>query len=63
MDEKIHDTPSEVTAKGGAVRVDGPDAVAVALTPEAATETSDRLLFSAGKARSQQIAAGKRKAR
>ena len=63
MDEKIHNTPSEVTAEHGAVIVDGPDGVAVAMTPEAATETSDRLLFTAGKAKGQQIAAGKRKAR
>ena len=63
MDEKIHDTPSDVTAESGAVILDGPDGVAVALTPEAATETSDRLLFSAGKAKAQQIIAGKRRPR
>ena len=40
-------------AVDGAVEVDGPDAVDVTLTPEAAEETSDRLLRQAFKARGQ----------
>ena len=37
----------------GVVNVDGPDAVDVALTPDAALETSDRLLKGAMNARGQ----------
>lgn len=54
-DEKVYDEPSEVDAKGGTVVVDGPDSVDVRLTPDAAAETSDRLLFAAAKARGQQL--------
>jgi hypothetical protein len=61
MDRRIHDEPSNVDAEQGAVVVEGPDGVAVTFTPEAADETSDRLVFAAGKARSQQIVGGKRK--
>jgi len=42
-----------VKAVDGAVKVDGPDAVHIALTPEAAEETSERLLGQAFKARGQ----------
>lgn len=48
-----YDTPSEVMADEGQVLVDGPDGVAVALTPEAALETSDRLFDAAAKALGQ----------
>ena len=40
-------------AADGAVEVDGPDAVDVAMTPEAAEETSERLLRQSFKARGQ----------
>ena len=55
MTEKkaLFDQPSDVEAVEGRVEVDGPDAVDVALTPEAAEETSDRLLSGALKARGQ----------
>jgi hypothetical protein len=49
----IYDEPSEVAAVDGAVELDGPDAVDVAMTPEAAEETSDRLTNEAVKARGQ----------
>jgi hypothetical protein len=52
-DELIHDKPSEVKAVDGVVQVDGPDAVDVTLSPEAAEETSDRLLKQSFKARGQ----------
>jgi hypothetical protein len=55
MEDKIHDQASEVAAEDGAVVVDGPDGVAVLLTPDAASETSDRLLRGAMEARGQQI--------
>lgn len=63
MDSKVHDSPSEVGAEEGVVVVDGPDGVAVSLTPEAAAETSERLLFGAAKARGQEIAEEKRSRR
>jgi len=59
--ETPYDTPSEVTAAEGEVMVDGPDGVAVSLTPEAAMETSDRLLKAGAMARGQQIEAERRK--
>lgn len=49
----VYDAASEVDAVDGEVHVDGPDAVDVALTPEAAEETSDRLANNAMKARGQ----------
>jgi hypothetical protein len=49
----IFEQPSDVDAVDGAVRLDGPDAVNVALTPEAAEETSERLLAEAVRARGQ----------
>lgn len=48
-------TPSQVVAEEGEVFVDGPDAVAVSFTPDAARETSDRLLEAVAKARGQQL--------
>lgn len=53
----VYDEPSTVTAQSGQVQVDGPDGVAVAMTPEAAAETSDRLLAGASQAMGQQIEA------
>jgi hypothetical protein len=55
MTEKKHvyEEASKVAAAEGAVEVEGPDEVDVALTPEAAAETSDRLLRGAFKARGQ----------
>ena len=51
--EQIYDEPSDITAENGAVSVKGPDAVDVRLTPEAAEETSDRMLEGSMKARGQ----------
>jgi hypothetical protein len=51
--DKIYNEPSEVTAEKGEVLVDGPDGVAVSLTPEAAVETSNRLLDGAAHAQGQ----------
>lgn len=55
MAPKPEDEPSEVDAEDGEVIVDGPDGVAVSMTPEAAAETSDRLFTGAAKARGQQL--------
>jgi len=53
VDNKLHDEASIVTAEHGQVLVDGPDGVAVSLTPDAAVETSDRLLDAAVEAQGQ----------
>jgi hypothetical protein len=50
MDGRIHDEPSSVAAEEDQVIVDGPDAVAVTLTPEAAEETGHRLIAKAADA-------------
>jgi hypothetical protein len=55
MSRKAFDTPSRVTAAEGEVIVDGPDGVAYSMTPEAAAETSDRLLEQAAVARGKQL--------
>jgi len=61
--DRLYDEPSKVEAEKGEVLVDGPDGVAVSMTPEAAAETSDRLLDGAMTARGQQrVEEGRRKA-
>ena len=61
MNEKItYDHPSKVSADDGAVAMDGPDAVDVQLTPEAAEETADRLTDKAVVARGQRRLRGLR---
>jgi hypothetical protein len=52
-DKTIYPDPSHVNANGGSVEVEGPDAVDVAMTPEAAEETSERLTEKAVVARGQ----------
>jgi hypothetical protein len=47
-----------VTAKDGEVILDGPDAVDVKVTPEAAEETADNLIEGAVVARGQRIMKG-----
>ena len=51
--EPIYDEPSDVRAVDGSVKVEGPDAVDVTITAEAAEETSERLLEESLKARGQ----------
>ena len=53
QDKKIYHEPSLVTAEDGDVWVKGPDHVDVVLTPDAAEETSNRLLEGSMKARGQ----------
>ena len=53
MTTKIYHQPSAVTANKGDVRVKGPDHVDVVLSPDAAEETSNRLLEGSMKARGQ----------
>jgi hypothetical protein len=52
-DKTIYEQPSKVSADDGAVAMDGPDAVHVQLTPEAAEETADKLTDEAVVARGQ----------
>lgn len=59
--KEVYSKPSDVSAKDGVVNVDGPDAVDVGLTPDAAVETSDRLLEGAMKASGQKHFEGVRK--
>jgi hypothetical protein len=54
--DKIYGDASEVEAEDGVVAVDGPDAVDVRFTPEAAEETSHRLLAGAMMAKGQEAA-------
>jgi hypothetical protein len=51
--QPVYGDPSAVLAVDGAVEMDGPDSVDVAMTPEAAEETSDRLADEAVRARGQ----------
>lgn len=46
-EKELFDRASEVSSDDGRVLVDGPDGVDVALTPEAAEETGDRLIRQA----------------
>jgi hypothetical protein len=54
---KVYDKPSDVAAEKGEVMMDGPNGVCVSLTPDAAIETSDRLLEGGMKAQGQVVAA------
>lgn len=53
--DKVYDSPSEVAAEDGHVIIYGPDGVDVSLSPDAALETSERLLKGGLMARGQQI--------
>ena len=55
VDDKIYSEPSKVSVVDEVVAVKGPDAVNVKLTPEAAEETSDRLLDGAMIARGKRL--------
>lgn len=52
MDE-TYSKPRHVVAEQGKVLVDGPDSVDVALTPEAALETGERMIDRAADAAGQ----------
>jgi hypothetical protein len=54
--EKPWNEPSDVAAEDGEVVVDGPDGVAITLTPDAAVETSQRLLEGGLTAQGQRVA-------
>jgi hypothetical protein len=63
MADKIYNEASHVEAVEGRVTVEGPDGVDVALTPDAAMETSDRLFVAAAEARGQEMINLQRSAR
>ncbi len=52
---KTHDKSSNVEAEDGEVFIDGPGGVAYAMTPEAAADTSDKLLHGSAKAAGQRV--------
>jgi hypothetical protein len=52
-----HGEPGVATAEDGEVLLDGPDGVAVSMSPEAAEETGRRLIAAAEEARRQNGAA------
>ena len=56
--QSTYSDATDVTAEKGRVLLDGPDGVDVALTVEAAEETSDRLMQGAAKAAGQRRLAG-----
>ena len=58
--DKTYDKASEIDAHEGRVAVSGPDGVSVMMTPEAAEETSHRLLEGALEARGQNVRREKR---
>ena len=60
-ENKIYSDASRIRAENGVVVVEGPDAVDVRLTPDAAEETSERMLEGAMKARGQIYFSDKRK--
>ena len=47
---RLQDTAGEVTVSQGQILLDGPDGVAVAMTPEAARITGERLIAGAERA-------------
>lgn len=55
-EKQLFSEASDVSSKDGEVLVDGPDGVDVALTPEAAEETGDRLVHHAMNAAGQRRA-------
>ncbi|QNQ12223.1 hypothetical protein [Sphingomonas alpina] len=48
-----HNIPTEATAEQGEVMLDGPDGLAVSLTPDAARRSAERIARAAQEARDQ----------
>jgi hypothetical protein len=60
---KVYDIPSDVEAEEGQVMMEGSDGACISFTPNAAVETSDRLLVGGMKAEGQRVAARNAEAR
>lgn len=58
MTAKPADTPADVFAEEGEVLVEGPDGISYSFTPDAAIETSDRLLTGGMEAKGQRLKQG-----
>lgn len=56
---EVHETPSDVSATEGVVTVTGPGGVVYSMSPQAAADTSDRLLESACQAQGQLVEAAR----
>ncbi len=54
-----HVEASQVTAERGKIMIDGPDGVAVTMSPDAAEETARRLLEAVREARGQGTGRGR----
>lgn len=52
-DSRVFEEGGNAVAERGQVLLDGPDGVAVAMTPQAAEETANSLLRAAAQARAQ----------
>lgn len=53
MTNKPHDMPTQATAEAGEVMLDGPDGLALSLTPEAAAASARAIRAAADEARQQ----------
>lgn len=52
-ESKVYNDPGTASAEQGEVLLDGPDGIAISLTPFAAEETAKQLLRAAAEARAQ----------
>lgn len=57
MSRQPYDEPTQATAERGEVMLDGPDGIAVSMTPGAARTSADRLRTAADQAQDQQESA------
>jgi hypothetical protein len=53
MSNKPHDIPTKATAEKGEVMLDGPDGLALSLTPSAASKSAEAMAKAADKAGKQ----------
>ena len=53
--QQAHEIPSVVAAHNGDVLVDGPGGIAMAMTPDAAIQTGERLIDAGAHAHGQRI--------
>jgi len=55
MTDRAAETPADVAAEEGDVLVEGPGGIAYSFTPDAALETSERLLTGGMEAKGQRL--------